>query len=236
MLLIAHRSGPDTYPEQTIVSAREALSLGADMVEVDCRPTADGQVAMTHDPNLQRVFGVDKLITDINAAEFRSYRHVADPAFCAHMMEDVFRCGLKPLLIHVKDGAVLPALLELIDRYDYAENVTIGVTTPSGIRKVKQHNPEIKVLSFMHSMDNIDAVTAEKPDYIRLWENWLTRENVEKVRKTGCGLWVMSGVLRVNVGYPSEENLKKILSFKPDGLLINEIRFAKKIISEMQNG
>jgi len=236
MLLIAHRSGPDTYPEQTIASAREALSLGADMVEIDCRPTADGQVAMTHDPNLQRIFGVDKMITEIDAAEFRAYRHVTDPSFPSHMIEDVFQCGLKPLLIHVKDGAVLPALLELIDRYDYVQNVTIGVTTAAGIRKVKQHDPEIKVLAFMHSMDNIDAVVAEKPEYIRLWESWLNWENVEKVRNSGCGLWVMSGVLRVNVGYPSEENLKKILSFKPDGLLINEIRFAKRIISEIQNG
>ena len=31
----------------------------------------------------------------------------------------------------------------------------------------------------------------------------------------------------------TEEDLKKILAYKPDGLLINEIRFAKKIISRM---
>ena len=37
MKLIAHRSGPVDYPEQTILSARQALELGADMVEIDVR-------------------------------------------------------------------------------------------------------------------------------------------------------------------------------------------------------
>lgn len=233
MLLIAHRSGPDTYPEQTIASAREALSLGADLVEVDCRPTADGQVAMTHDPNLMRVFGVDKMITDITAAEFKTFRQVADPSFPSHMIEDVFLCGIKPLLIHVKDPAVLPALLELIDRYDYVENVTIGVTAPADIRRIKEYNPKIKVLGFIYSVENLDEAIAQKPEYIRLWEAWLCPELVERVKKSGCGLWVMSGVLRKNVGYPSVEDLKKILSYEPDGLLINQIRFAKSVIEEM---
>lgn len=232
MLLIAHRSGPDTYPEQTIISGREALSLGADMVELDCRPTADGQVAMTHDPNLMRIFGVDKMITDIDATEFRTYRHAADPCFSSHMMEDVFRCGLKPLLIHVKDPAVLPALLALIDQYDYVENVTIGVTLPSDIARIKAHNPKIKVLAFLHVPKDLEAAVAQGVDYIRLWEEWLAPEMVKAVKDSGCGLWVMSGsIAKKNVGYPSAENLKKILSYEPDGLLINQIRFAKSVIN-----
>lgn len=234
MLLIAHRSGPDTYPEQTIISAREAFSLGADMVEVDCRPTADGQVAMTHDPNLMRIFGVDKMISDIDASEFKTYRHAADPCFASHMMEDVFRCGLKPLLIHVKDPAVLSALLELIDRYDYVKNVTIGVTLPSDIAKIKAHNPEIKVLAFMHTQADVEISVAQGADYIRLWEEWLAPEIVKEVKDSGCGLWVMSGsIAKKNVGYPSAENLKTILGYQPDGLLINQIRFAKSVINTM---
>lgn len=233
MLLIAHRSGPDTFPEQTILSAREALSYGADMVEIDCRPTADGQVAMTHDPNLSRIFGVDKEITEITAEEFRTFRHAKDPSFPSHMIEDVFRCGLKPLLIHVKDPSVLPALLELIDRYDYVENVTIGVTAPADIDRIKAHNQKIKVLGFIHTAENLDDAIARKPEYIRLWEAWLCPELVQKVKNSGCCLWVMSGILRKNVGYPSVEDLKKILSYEPDGLLINNIRFAKSVINEI---
>lgn len=233
MLLIAHRSGPDTYPEQTIQSCREALSLGADIVEIDARPTADDQAAMCHDPNALRMFGVDKKITDMTAAEFRLLRHVMDPAFCSHMIADVFATGLKPLLIHIKDKRVLPALLRVIDKYDYAENVTIGVSDVESVHKIRSHDPSIKILCFSSAVEQIPGMVEAGADYVRLWENWLTVENVQMVRDLGAQVWVMSGVLHKNVGYPSEEDLKKILSYKPDGLLINEIRFAKRVISEM---
>ena len=233
MLLIAHRAGPDTYPEQTIQSCREALSLGADLVEIDARPTADGQAAMCHDPDALRVFGVDKKISDMTAAEFRALRHVKDPAFCSHLVADALAAGLKPLLIHVKNKQVLPALLQVIDEYDYAEHVTIGVSDVESVHKIRSHNPAIKVLSFSATVDQIPDMVAAGVDYVRLWENWLTPENVQMVRDLGSKLWVMSGVLKVNAGYPSEENLKMILSYEPDGLLINEMRFAKKVISQV---
>ena len=48
MLKIAHRSGPVSYPEQTVASAIEALSFGADIIEIDLRLTSDGELAVTH--------------------------------------------------------------------------------------------------------------------------------------------------------------------------------------------
>ena len=233
MLLIAHRSGPDTYPEQTIQSGREALSFGADLIEIDVRPTADNQAAMSHDPDAKRIFGVDKKISDMTAAEFKMLRHLKDPAFSSHMIADVFAAGLKPLLIHVKDKRALPALLKVIDEYDYAGNVTIGVADVGSVTHIRNHNPAIKILSFSATVEQIPAMVEAGVDYVRLWEKWLTPENVQMVRDLGAKLWVMSGVIRVNTGYPTEEDLEKILAYKPDGLLINEIRFAKKIISRM---
>lgn len=233
MLLIAHRSGPDTYPEQTILSGREALSLGADLVEIDVRLTGDGQPAMTHDPNTLRVFGVDKAIHDMTAAEFRSLRHAEDPAFSSHMIADVFASGLKPLLIHIKETQALPALLKVIDEYDYAPYVTIGVPDIACVRSIRAHDPSIKILSFMNSVDLLQDMIDEGVEYIRLWEGWLNEERVAMVKNSSAQLWVMSGKAKVNAGCPSEEALKKILSYKPDGLLINEIRFAKRVISEM---
>lgn len=233
MLLIAHRSGPYTYPEQTIQSGREALSLGADMVEIDVRLTADGQPAMTHDPDALRVFGVDKAVHDMTTAEFKALRHVSDPAFSSHMITDVFSSGLKPLLIHIKESQALPALLKVIAEYNYAPHVTIGVPTVRCVRMIKDFDPTIKILSFGVGVESVQEMIDAGVDYVRLWERWLTPERVALVKGSGCGLWVMSGVVKVNTGYPSEEDLKTILSYEPDGLLINEIPFAKNVISRM---
>jgi glycerophosphoryl diester phosphodiesterase len=52
LLVIAHRGASVTRPENTIEAFQEARRLGADMVELDVRRTADGQLAVHHDPEI----------------------------------------------------------------------------------------------------------------------------------------------------------------------------------------
>ena len=55
MKIIAHRSGPTVFPEQTIRSALFAKENGADLVEIDVRFTKDKKLAVSHDET-QRAF------------------------------------------------------------------------------------------------------------------------------------------------------------------------------------
>jgi glycerophosphoryl diester phosphodiesterase len=51
-VVIAHRGASRAYPENTIAAFRAAVALGADGVEFDVRGTADGHLAIHHDPRL----------------------------------------------------------------------------------------------------------------------------------------------------------------------------------------
>lgn len=51
--LIAHRAFAGEHPENTAVAIR-AAARGADWIEIDCRPTADGAIAVYHDHLLDR--------------------------------------------------------------------------------------------------------------------------------------------------------------------------------------
>ncbi len=50
----AHRGGAGLAPENTLAAFRNALSLGADVLEMDLHVTADGEVVVIHDPTLER--------------------------------------------------------------------------------------------------------------------------------------------------------------------------------------
>jgi len=228
MVIIAHRSGPVSYPEQTVQSAREALSFGADVIEIDVRLTSDGVLAVCHDPNGLRVYGADKEIAQMTAEEFRSLRHVKDPAFCSHLFEDILKAGVEPLLIHIKSSdpeVVIPELVRLVEAYDYTDKVIFGIPSPKFIPVIRGLNPAISILSF-GDKDKTDAFIEAEIDYIRLWEAWLEPELVAKVKESKSKLWVMSGI-KGTVGYPTEEGLRKILSFEPDGILVNDVRILK---------
>lgn len=225
MKIIAHRSGPTIYPEQTIHSAREALRLGADMVEIDVRMTRDARIAISHDQNLSRVFGADLFVNDVTAEQFLAQRHQADRSFSSHLLEDYFRCGIFPLLIHVKETAAIAPMLALIDQYGCAEKVTLGVAEIDSVHVIRAHDPRIGILSFAKHVEDTEGFIAAGVDYVRLWEGWLTQERVQLVKESPAQLWVMSGHTDgYPVGEPGDEGLQKILSFQPDGVLINDVR------------
>lgn len=232
MKLIAHRSGPVTYPEQTIASAREALSLGADMVELDVRYTADRRIAVSHDQNVNRVFGQDRLVGEMTGTEFLALRHASDPSFGSHLFEDYLRCGVAPLLIHVKEKEVIGDLLDLLCRYGYEDKAVLGVAEVESVAQIRGRSEKVRILSFGKSVEDISRFIDAGVDYVRLWESWLTPERVRLVRESPAQLWVMSGNTGgFPVGEPGEENLRAILSYDPDGLLINDVRLAQKALS-----
>ena len=50
--VFAHRGFAGAYPENTVAAARGAVDAGADAVEIDVQPTADGDVVVFHDRRL----------------------------------------------------------------------------------------------------------------------------------------------------------------------------------------
>ena len=229
MKIIAHRAGPNKYPEQTIQSARHAIESGADMVEIDVRYTKDKKLACMHDPSALRVFGVDKLISDMTEEEFKTLRHKKNSDFCSHTLQDYLEGGVYPLLLHVKDCEVLDDLLAILTKYDYLDKVTLGINRVDGVQKVKSYDKKVKVLAFMPTVDDIEDFAKVGVDYIRLWETWMTDESVQRVKKTGKELWIMVGRDVVGhdewVGVTTKEGIQKMKEYKVDGILINDIEF-----------
>lgn len=52
--IIAHRGASAYYPENTLVSFEGAITLGADMVELDVQLTSDGKAVVFHDEKISR--------------------------------------------------------------------------------------------------------------------------------------------------------------------------------------
>ena len=228
MKIIAHRGGATIYPEQTIISAKLAMDKGADLIELDVRFTKDKKIAVSHDSNAKRVFGKDKEIADMSAEEFLSLRHVENPAFSSHLFEDYLRCGIKKLLIHIKEDDVVDDLLKCIDAHDYSGKVVFGVHSTLLVKKIKAYNPNLKVLAFVPKEEDVQKFGETDVDYIRLWEHWITEENIECIRKFHKEIWIMTR--DTEVGVTTREKLKKIVSMKVDGILMNDVDFLKEVM------
>jgi len=70
-LIIAHRGDSANRPENTAVSFKSALELGADLLELDVQLTRDGQVVVIHDGSVDRTTDGRGRVADLTLAEIR---------------------------------------------------------------------------------------------------------------------------------------------------------------------
>ncbi len=72
---IAHRGDPVRQRENTLQAFTAAVALGADMVELDLRRTRDDEIVVLHDQTLQRLWGVEASVGDLDLAQVQGIGH-----------------------------------------------------------------------------------------------------------------------------------------------------------------
>ncbi len=72
--LAAHRGGAALWPENSLLAFRSAIALGCDLLELDVHLTDDGELAVMHDPTLDRTTDARGAVAALNAGELRRVR------------------------------------------------------------------------------------------------------------------------------------------------------------------
>ena len=68
----AHRGGSDERPENTLDAFRNAVAIGADVVEFDVRSTADHRLVVLHDRTLDRTTNCTGIVYKLTFEQVRA--------------------------------------------------------------------------------------------------------------------------------------------------------------------
>ena len=77
MKVMAHRGYSGVYPENTMLSFREAVKVGCDAIEMDVHETRDGRLVVIHDERLDRTTDGSGRICDHSFAELQQVNAAA---------------------------------------------------------------------------------------------------------------------------------------------------------------
>ena len=69
--VIAHRGGAGLRPENTLTAFAHAMAIGADVLEMDVQPTADGAIVVIHDATVDRTTDGRGRVDSFPLAELR---------------------------------------------------------------------------------------------------------------------------------------------------------------------
>ena len=69
--LCAHRGANETHPENTLAAFKEAIRLGAHMIEFDVRMTKDKKLVIMHDKTVDRTTNGSGAVSDLTLNEIK---------------------------------------------------------------------------------------------------------------------------------------------------------------------
>jgi glycerophosphoryl diester phosphodiesterase len=154
--VIAHGNGRALLPGNTLEAAVNALSVGADILELDIHLTADNILVVRHDETIDSTTNGSGRIAEMTLAElslfdvgFHKYNYpdkIAEKGIRIPTLESFFvALPANRFLIELKpeDSKAGGYLCQLVKEYDLLKQVVVGSFHSAVLRKFRQQCPEI---------------------------------------------------------------------------------------------
>ena len=154
-LIFAHRGASAVAPENTLPAFTKALEMGADGIELDVQATADGELVVLHDFNLERTTtgtGLLRKHTLAQLVEIDAGIRFSD-AFAdtpIPTLEQVFELTADRCIVNVEiknmdwdGGPEAGPLSHMIQRRRLHDRVIVSSFNPFSLRKMRKLDPAI---------------------------------------------------------------------------------------------
>lgn len=176
--ICAHRGANDTHPENTLAAFREAIRLGAHMIEFDVQITKDGELVIMHDETVDRTTNGTGKVVDLTFEELRKLDAGSwkDAKFAGEKVPTLSETlDIMPrnvwLNIHIKDGAEIGREVAKLILSKNRRHQAIVACKKDAARAVKNFDSEIKICN-MDRQNNSEQYVQEtidmKSDFIQL--------------------------------------------------------------------
>jgi len=152
--VIAHRGFSGQAPENTLVAIRQAIEVGADMVEIDVTVTADGHVILLHDETLDRTTDGQGSPTSMTLDEIRELDAGSwfAPEYAGEgipTLTEALETVKDRILINVEikseavEHGVVPKVAALIVEHEMLDQVVVSSFSPEALRLMKITDPAV---------------------------------------------------------------------------------------------
>lgn len=230
LLVAAHRSAHNGYPENSIAALKHAIELGVDIAETDVKVTKDSVVVLMHDGKIDRTTNgkgnpenytlaelkkfrlkmPDGKLTDETIPTFEEFLKVAKGKIMVDI--DIKTSHLKPVVDVVKKTKTQNQVFYFDDDYE-------------SLQKVRSLDPTSLFMPRVHSYHESDsALIRFKPQAIHIDETFYTPELTKLIRDKNARIWINAldkADVEIRAG-KTEEALAKLTSFNANIIQTDE--------------
>jgi len=139
---IAHRGDPVHERENTLPAFTAAIALGADMVELDLRRTRDDEIVVLHDQTLQRLWGVDASVGDLDLAQVQG---IGTGDLRIPTLREVLHAVPLPLMVDFTRREVVPGGLAAVEAAGALERSLFVTGNVEALRLLRGLSAEARI-------------------------------------------------------------------------------------------
>lgn len=237
--VMAHRGLSADAPENTLYAFFDAISVGADFIELDVQQTRDGVLVVMHDSNLKRTTGVNKDIWDVDYADIQNLDAGSwfDPAYAnarIPTLEETLQFVDKRAKLNIeikptKHGSdtLEQDVAELITRYQYTDACYVTSFSYGSLKKVKEANPEIRT-GYLMSVAYGQFYSLKYADAFSLNKVFVTSQVVNAAHQQGKQIFAWT----VN----SMSEVRSLCNLHVDSIITDDPVMVQNVISRDSTG
>ena len=220
----AHRGASSYAPENTMVSFRMGLEMGANGIETDVQETKDGKLVLFHDDTIERCSNGTGKIADYTYDEllnmdfggWKNEKYKGEPiVLFEDFAREFFHLDLT-FAIELKVRGIERKVYDVIKRYGATEKVFVSSFDFVNLENMSRIAPEIRLCWLM-----VGEITQERIDKVKSIGGAQISPKCALTTPEGVALANANG-LRVRLwGTSNEEIMRKVYPLDTDGMTVN---------------
>lgn len=229
-MIIAHRGASKEEPENTLVSIKRAIEIGAQFVEIDVRLSKDDIPVVLHDPSPARMIGV-KESTPIRQLTLSEIKAINIAGQKIPTLEEILNLAWKNtgLMIEIKQGIrdvkmLVNAVLHEIEKVKNPPPIIIGSFSLEIMEAVKNHPSRhqlgIDMIGIIEKQKMISPFLHLGMKHLALWHRLIKPENIAEILKNNIKIWSFT--------VDNPEMAKFLISLGINGIISNNPRLMLK--------
>jgi glycerophosphoryl diester phosphodiesterase len=222
--IMAHRGASLAAPENTMAAVRAAIDSGAQWVEIDVQETADGEVIVIHDSDLQKIGRVPlgvatSTLEQLQEIDIGSWFDAEFSEERIPTLEQVLRLCRDRIRVNIElkyygaQRQLEKRVAEIVDANAMADQVVVMSLSLGGIRKMRQLRPAwtLGLLSSV-AVGNLAALDV---DFLALNARFASRHLIRRMHEQGKDIMVWTINDPVGISVMASRGVDVIITDEP---------------------
>jgi glycerophosphoryl diester phosphodiesterase len=236
-LVIAHRGASKIASENTLKAFQKAIDLKADFIEFDLRRSKDNQLVITHDEDLLRLTGINRMVSslrlqDLKSLDFGEGEKIPTFEELIQLARDKIKLNCEITVPNIGEKVI-----ENLEKYKMVDSTIISSFLHEELIKIKKLSPEIRVASLEPTpyVKKLDWVEKEQMvEYCIKNKFYAINPLVIMVDQKlvnyahDFGIKVFPWTVNVKIA------IKKLIKLGVDGIITDDIELLQTVINDFK--